>query len=977
MNTTHLSSGWLQAIAVLAIEGTLVALLVAALQGRFKSAVWRRTICQAGVMALLLTVICEFGGVAGKLGSWLDERRAGDAKQMAGVSREQAEEPVNFGETSYPAGDEVTRLTCSNHPEDSISPNADLNPSRPTALSLPGERAGVSAVASSTSRTASLPSDALPFLWISLLWLAGVVVVAGRAVFAQFLFLLFRLRRRLVRDTVLQERVERLARELGISRRIRLVESTQLSCPIAFGIFFPTIGLPVGFAKQYSSEKQEAMLAHELAHLAAWDPCWCLFTEAATALLWWHPAVWWLRRQLGIASELAADEASVVVADGPQVLAECLVEVGTRLAHPLLVDPLRVSGFRSQLGRRVQRLALMDEQTWTPPSRGRTALVRALGPFALAGIVILTTARLAPAVLPGGNETMKQNPFLWKQSLATVVLLTALNGAEAAPAEPATAASPTNRVKLAVEGTTIEADQINVNQTTGVVTATGSVRAQSGSAFIARAQSLASEATRMANEAHIILARADELALNAAPPTATPGASVNQPMLAANTAAPAAPDPAAAPAFAPATTSSGSSSVLPAKHGTALEAKLNNIVLEEVTFDKLPLPEVLRFLRDESAKLDSEKIGVNFILVTSPSTSAAPAVDPATGLPLPTLSSGPANMDSVTISFNLPLRHVTLKNVLDAIVRVAAPSIRYEVEDYGVVFSPTGLGNSQARMRLANVISRQPVPGNATSVFGSSAGQSQILEDTVVTRPLRQQSVVGGLDRQPQQQFQDRLVKIGSPGHPHRELPPVLEPRTFNIDFGVWRDNTSKQVGPAAVGSPGDFWNSVGIPFDDRNTESGLKFATREPSAITAELINLGGAWGFSDGMGIKSPMLDNFSYPAGNKGGNSQVILRNVPAGKYDVYIYGHGVKPDYYGDYTLSVGGTKYPRKNTYHANDSGQDTKWIEGRQYVKYSGVKVGNGEAVDILIQPGKPVTDDLNRTFSDAIISGLQLVPVK
>src|SRR5208282_5211873 len=37
--------------------------------------------------------------------------------------------------------------------------------------------------------------------------------------------------------------------------------------------------------------------------------------------------------------------------------------------------------------------------------------------------------------------------------------------------------------------------------------------------------------------------------------------------------------------------------------------------------------------------------------------------------------------------FNLPLRNVDLKEVLDAVVRVADHPIQYSVEDYGVVIS--------------------------------------------------------------------------------------------------------------------------------------------------------------------------------------------------------------------------------------------------------------------------------------------------
>src|SRR5262249_470434 len=98
--------------------------------------------------------------------------------------------------------------------------------------------------------------------------------------------------------------------------------------------------------------------------------------------------------------------------------------------------------------------------------------------------------------------------------------------------------------------------------------------------------------------------------------------------------------------------------------------------------------------------------------------------------------------------------------------------------------------------------------------------------------------------------------------------PPLLKPHRFNIDFGPCRPEPSKQPGPAGVGQAGDFWNSVAVSWNDDHTEAGLKAATGEPSPIEVQLINLGGCWGNSGGMGVKDPMLDTFNYPAMNKGG-------------------------------------------------------------------------------------------------------------
>ena len=98
---------------------------------------------------------------------------------------------------------------------------------------------------------------------------------------------------------------------------MRLVELSKLPGPIAFGIFRLTIGLPPGFHRNFNIPQQDAMIAHELAHLAVHDPAWGVLADAVVAVFWWHPLVWWARRQLCAANEAAADEASLLIADGP------------------------------------------------------------------------------------------------------------------------------------------------------------------------------------------------------------------------------------------------------------------------------------------------------------------------------------------------------------------------------------------------------------------------------------------------------------------------------------------------------------------------------------------------------------------------------------------------------------------------------------------------------------------------------------
>jgi biopolymer transport protein ExbD len=164
-------------------------------------------------------------------------------------------------------------------------------------------------------------------------------------------------------------------------------------------------------------------------------------------VLWWHPAVWWLRRQLQLAGELAADEASLLVADGPRALAECLVQLGARLLERPVAGQIPVTGFRSHLGRRVQQLLRLEGGTWSPPRRLSAALARSFGAAATALAVVLCTAWAAPRELTNGDnmKTIQEN---WRQSLAAFAFLAAINGqdalgrqAQTPPATPAPAAS--------------------------------------------------------------------------------------------------------------------------------------------------------------------------------------------------------------------------------------------------------------------------------------------------------------------------------------------------------------------------------------------------------------------------------------------------------------------------------------------------------------------------------------------------------
>jgi len=262
--------------------------------------------------------------------------------------------------------------------------------------------------------------------WLAVIWTLGATAIAGRFAWARLLLVAFRRRNAVVRDEALCRRVAALARRQGIRRPVAVMEAAGLTAPVAFGIFRPTVALPTTFCGEFDPPHQEAMLVHEVAHLAGRDPIWQLVTDLVCAALWWHPLCWWSRRRLREAGEAAADEASLLVPDGPDLLASSLLVLGQRLAGACpRLGWLSAGGldFRSGLGRRVERLLSLSGRSPRAPGRARLALAKTALPVALVIVALLCTAWAHSQVALGeGGTTMSVLNRSWRRSLAAAAV---------------------------------------------------------------------------------------------------------------------------------------------------------------------------------------------------------------------------------------------------------------------------------------------------------------------------------------------------------------------------------------------------------------------------------------------------------------------------------------------------------------------------------------------------------------------------
>lgn len=152
---------------------------------------------------------------------------------------------------------------------------------------------------------------ALPALVIG--WLLGVLVLSAR------LLVGWQTVRRLTRlatipaSAVWHARLQILARRLGVSHPVKLVETALVEVPTVIGWLRPVILLPASALIGLEPSQLEALLAHELAHIRRHDYLVNLLQTAIETLLFYHPAVWWLSRRIRQEREHCCDDLAVEV----------------------------------------------------------------------------------------------------------------------------------------------------------------------------------------------------------------------------------------------------------------------------------------------------------------------------------------------------------------------------------------------------------------------------------------------------------------------------------------------------------------------------------------------------------------------------------------------------------------------------------------------------------------------------------------
>ena len=106
--------------------------------------------------------------------------------------------------------------------------------------------------------------------------------------------------------------------------------SAACASPVTVGWLRPVVILPETW-REWSSDRLDAVLTHEYAHVRRRDPLVQWLALLNRAIFWFHPLAWWLERRLSALAEQACDEAVLARGHDSRAYSEYLIDAARAL----------------------------------------------------------------------------------------------------------------------------------------------------------------------------------------------------------------------------------------------------------------------------------------------------------------------------------------------------------------------------------------------------------------------------------------------------------------------------------------------------------------------------------------------------------------------------------------------------------------------------------------------------------------------
>lgn len=176
---------------------------------------------------------------------------------------------------------------------------------------------------------ATIPaSAAAPWIdWLVVLWLAGIAALSLRALAGWYLVQSLKRSDTLAVPAELLQRCHNLQGRLAVAWPVRFLLSRRIDVPMVIGWLRPVVLLPVSAVTGLAPRQLDALILHELAHIRRFDTVINILLVAVETVLFYHPAVWWVSRQVRIEREHCCDDFAVSACGDVGVYVEAMTSL--------------------------------------------------------------------------------------------------------------------------------------------------------------------------------------------------------------------------------------------------------------------------------------------------------------------------------------------------------------------------------------------------------------------------------------------------------------------------------------------------------------------------------------------------------------------------------------------------------------------------------------------------------------------------
>jgi len=164
--------------------------------------------------------------------------------------------------------------------------------------------------------------------WILVLWFAGMISFIVRLMFGYSALVGFRQSIQPMSD-YWSDRFQNILKEFNIKANVLLGSSKRVDGPMTFGFVKPMILLPIGLVNALSVDEVEAIIRHELAHIARHDYVFKMIQSAIESLFYYTPGTWWLTKMVDIDREQCCDDYAIRSGSNAAAYVNALYKVNT------------------------------------------------------------------------------------------------------------------------------------------------------------------------------------------------------------------------------------------------------------------------------------------------------------------------------------------------------------------------------------------------------------------------------------------------------------------------------------------------------------------------------------------------------------------------------------------------------------------------------------------------------------------------